>query len=849
MDSLPTGSNQLIQVRTTNIDFVIKSKKARMVAITDKASSSVIITSENVEKVAIDSQNIILPMEKNKTSSSQMIKVAPLFFEQTDYEIILSSRNGESIEFWNENYQIREKVGPVIDGNYTLLTGVINFGNFVGYSNLDIRVNGKKVLVVRIEVYPSKISYKEDYQRMIADVSDMVYAAAIDFMQKTYQEFSIGNQRSSIPAIYFQLLSSIFQKYRNAVNRIVVVPNHKLITQHKVLPMQKAKKLDRKCEKWLCNHSEEIYLEKNGVNARRVMSVKKQITYDTVENRFVKYILNSTIQKIQDFIIRYQNTVTHVEEQVISDAENMIKSIRQILSTSFLNQISENGIAHSMSLVFGMAPGYRELYKYYIMLQCSLSVHGDIFHISIKDTAQLYEYWCFIKLFSILKRNYDLVSPDIIQADHSGITVTLMKGKKSEVMFLNPKTGERITLIYNPGETNTQTVNQRPDNVLELEKKGTDVAYKYVFDAKYRIETNPDTPYYPDDCPGPKIDDINTMHRYRDSIVYENEESRFTFEKTMFGAYILFPYDQEELYKQHRFYQSIEKVNIGGLPFLPGATSLVQKLLSELISDSKESAFERTTLPVGIEEKLSVVNWKERDVLIGTFRSKEQFQVCYEKLFYYIPKRQVPESKLPIHYVALYQTKAKFGSQAGIQYYGKVLRMDLVRRDCIKEMPLTRKNGDELYYRFIIKKWEKLTKPILPKETGFVCEYTNLFLLTHSEFVQELLIENEEKYRFYTELALVFALTADIFVTVSAILSLNEKLKDIKGKIEKVHKLPEKMADSINKNMIGEIKKKSVIRRLFNAFPNIRSNKYGDELSMLKSALKDMLDIREKKND
>lgn len=98
-------------------------------------------------------------------------------------------------------------------------------------------------------------------------------------------------------------------------------------------------------------------------------------------------------------------------------------------------------------------------------------------------------------------------------------------------------------------------------------------------------------------------------------------------------------------------------------------------------------------------------------------------------------------------------------------------------------------------------------------------------------------------------IALVFALTADIFVTVSAILSLNEKLKDIKGKIEKVHKLPEKMADSINKNMIGEIKKKSVIRRLFNAFPNIRSNKYGDEMSMLKSALKDMLDIREKKND
>ena len=60
------------------------------------------------------------------------------------------------------------------------------------------------------------------------------------------------------------------------------------------------------------------------------------------------------------------------------------------------------------------------------------------------------------------------------------------------------------------------------------------------------------------------MDDINTMHRYRDSIVYENKLSKFTFEKTMFGAYILFPYADEELYKEHRFYKSIETVNIGG---------------------------------------------------------------------------------------------------------------------------------------------------------------------------------------------------------------------------------------------------------------------------------------------
>ena len=119
-------------------------------------------------------------------------------------------------------------------------------------------------------------------------------------------------------------------------------------------------------------------------------------------------------------------------------------------------------------------PGYRELYKYYLMLQRGLSVHGDFFRISVKDTAQLYEYWCFIKLFTLLKQKYQLVSPDIIKIDNSGITVTLVKGKQSKACFINPKTGEQITLVYNPGETKTQTVNQKPDNVLELEKKGAD---------------------------------------------------------------------------------------------------------------------------------------------------------------------------------------------------------------------------------------------------------------------------------------------------------------------------------------------------------------------------------------
>ena len=63
-----------------------------------------------------------------------------------------------------------------------------------------------------------------------------------------------------------------------------------------------------------------------------------------------------------------------------------------------------------------------------------------------------------------------------------------------------------------------------------LEKKtvnqaGKKVKYEYVFDAKYRV--NPaleGSDYYNtiSHTPGPETDDINTMHRYRDAIVYHN---------------------------------------------------------------------------------------------------------------------------------------------------------------------------------------------------------------------------------------------------------------------------------------------------------------------------------------
>ena len=137
-------------------------------------------------------------------------------------------------------------------------------------------------------------------------------------------------------------------------------------------------------------------LDRAGIRAEKVLAVRKQITYDTQENRLVKFMLKATVRRIDDFTRRYVKSRQKPDEQVISGAKRMSGELQRLLGASFLAEVADYSASKSMSLVFGMAPGYRDLYKYYLMLQNGISVGGDIFHMSVRDTAQLYEYWCFI---------------------------------------------------------------------------------------------------------------------------------------------------------------------------------------------------------------------------------------------------------------------------------------------------------------------------------------------------------------------------------------------------------------------------------------------------------------------
>lgn len=100
------------------------------------------------------------------------------------------------------------------------------------------------------------------------------------------------------------------------------------------------------------------------------------------------------------------------------------------------------------SLVIQMAAGYRDAYQIFLMLSRGLTLRGQIFKMSVKDVARLYEYWTYLKLGQILSKKYIPLHQDVIQVKQDGLYVTLDESKTAKRTFKHPETDETIELYF-----------------------------------------------------------------------------------------------------------------------------------------------------------------------------------------------------------------------------------------------------------------------------------------------------------------------------------------------------------------------------------------------------------------
>lgn len=551
----------------------------------------------------------------------------PVFFENSDYIFDVEFRQKVKIpRVYAKLEEITEKFSSKQRGELHTLTGTLNYSNDIGKYDFILRYEKagvKKEFVLSFEIFPTKLDYKNDYRTIIKDIEKEYSSLVFDFLKKTYSNFKSDTSKGN-DLIWWSIFGSVYKNLLHASRFILNKPHSRLISFEENCKAHQLKRLTPAL-------GEKIVLNRH-IPQKIYRTTNKRLTSDTTENRFFKFTIVEITRKynaIKKFI--EENRHYKISEEFQEELDMIESSLKKIKYHPFFRNIGDFKGLNQESLVLQKRAGYAEVYKNWILLKRGYSFFEGIQKIDMKNIADLYQIWCFLKMKgmieSILGKKPEHVELAEVLVDN--FLFTLKKGKASRVEFSNDS-GEKIELFHDytytykgQSETHSYTVEQRPDIVLKISKSDLEDNYSftYLYDAKYRLlsDENEDNPDFPPN------DAINQMHRYRDAIYYLDKDASVKG-KEVIGGYILFPGSGTvEDVKAKSFYTSIKDVNIGAFPLVPNDSYQSQQILQDHLREVIHAKAENILQDV-IPQKGMIYEDPDAFVLAGFLRNDNQIK-------------------------------------------------------------------------------------------------------------------------------------------------------------------------------------------------------------------------------
>lgn len=510
--------------------------------------------------------------------------IEPLFFESVKYHLYLTAQ-GEGAELGgNAPVRLRHtiRVGTSITRHYDL-----EFHNLVGKTEFTITGHSSDASI-GFEVFPRKLNYRTDYVRMRDDISSVCRQLVMALHRSTFGDAAAVSSNRPTLNEWMSLLEKYFDTFYASTRRILADPKARLVAIDTMRPTDRARRVTRMAFAQACRAtpSEHRFASGLGISLpARIQESRFHLTLDTAENRYLKHLLLQTQRRLRQMMRLApgieEDSDLNAEERFLQSfkpaCSRMLKRINELLGDRVFLDIAPSPVPPA-GLRLHLNPHYASVGKVGRLLNSGLSLSGGPLRVGVRQVSLLYEYWCFLKLIELMARRFELKGSSIARMGHTRSSVFLTKGKESTVTFVDPRSQRPFTLTYNRLFGSLPTLNQQPDNVIELGSGGD----LYIFDAKYRVDADDDY-IQRHGSPGPVADDLNVMHRYRDAIVVRYPADASNYKSMVKGAVVLFPYGDEKAYERNRFFRSIEAVQIGGLPFLPSATTLVTDQLKTII--------------------------------------------------------------------------------------------------------------------------------------------------------------------------------------------------------------------------------------------------------------------------
>lgn len=453
--------------------------------------------------------------------------------------------------------------------------GPLNVKSYAGTAFLDCDYDGTKIKIP-IGVRSKKIDYENQYTAMLEDLSERVANLSFNIKAPLQQNlikkeskenyyddlilltyFFLDENLPSIMEYLSRNLYSLLESYRETVPTSLAAN----IGSDELIDMVSNPKELYESEEYAIFH-----VDGKGYVPLEIDEMKFRENINVPENRFYKYFLEHLEFKISNLInIIDEDTDEYHQLQKYSD------KINYALSQKFFKDISKMDYAPLNSQVLQKKEGYRNILKYFLMLESGFKISWNDFSENFtafqKELWRLYQYWVYFELVDILE---DISGSEIDYnslIDHDTWSVNLKESGKPLEFDYNDKI--QLSLAYQKtftGGSSTKesySVNLDPDYTISI-KNGDDEKYLH-FDAKYRAEESEKAKSY-------KNEDIVKMHAYKDGI------------SNSIGAYVIYPgknKDDGDIF--NKFENKLE--GVGAFSLNPGGDGSEKEEISNFIKN------------------------------------------------------------------------------------------------------------------------------------------------------------------------------------------------------------------------------------------------------------------------
>lgn len=700
----------------------------------------------------------------------------PHIYEQVNYSIFVKSKSGQVVRLSHSDPTICSGISAEDGG--TICHGSINFRSNVGFSRFTVLVDNKPEFDFEIEVFPTKLDYKSDYQQLIAETQNYIAGLVYEYLRSTFR-LSIPKLETQTSRVeWLVLLKSLIADLERGAQFVARNPIRVLDRETQTVSVEKIRKLDRTTRRAIMRSmgAGELFDLDDIPVKERLPHVKSRFSLDTAEHRWISGQL-ATIRRKLTMLAEGEASYpsffrTPSPEYNSSTDSSILKELqaleRRVLRLERLEVFQEArgtpppGFA-SLQLI--SSSGYRECYRACITLQLGLQIESGALELSLKEISLLYEYWCFLTVVALISKHTKCNIPvgQLVRVRQNGLHINLRKDHESVVEF-ETSTGRTVRVAYN--KEFRGLTNQKPDIIVSLEGPGWP-PLSLLLDAKYRVRFDTETLSL-FGSPGPDSDSINVLHRYRDAILENRtKEEQSSPKRKVIQAAALFPYrDGENNFNQSRLWKSLDTIGIGGIPLVPTDKRYLDAWLKSVLETGEWALADRALSHVAVERAFDWRSAASQAVLIGVLRpeiAQQHLEWVLSQRCYYMPYLQKHPRQLTCKWVALYSPATLRRKSGAVTHVAEVIRTDVIPRDEIDTPWKPTRAGDEKQVVYYLSDLKPLANPIrnlddTGKGTRFSSpRWSSKLGLDRAAILSELFLETEPEWRLYEGLRSIHA--------------------------------------------------------------------------------------------